>query len=159
MFIWFVSRIFILLVCLLTGDGENLHLFGRLGQVFWGKSADLLGFLKIRARLDGRRTGLTTWRVGLLKSRGRPAGWREHLWAVCRGLTPVGGHLSPVDADLSAVGMDLTAVGAGLAKVDTASTIVETARTDVGTARTAVDFAPVVADARQLVVAQHFFHF
>ena len=159
MFIWFVSRIFILLVCLLTGDGENLPPVGRLGQVFWGKTGDLLGLLKIQGRLNERRRGLTSWRGGLLKSRGRPAGWREHLWAVCRGLTLVGGHLSPVDADLSAVGMDLTVVGAGLTKVDTASTIVETARTAVGTARTAVDFAPVVADARQLVVAQHFFHF
>ena len=129
----------------MNGDGEIKINLGRFRQALFDKTADLLGLLKIRGRLDWRRGGLTSWRVCLPKSRGRPAKWRGRLGAVCMGLTLVGGHLSSVDASLTTVGVGLTIVETGLAKVNAASPIVETARTAVGTARTAVDFAPAVA--------------
>jgi hypothetical protein len=145
MFIWFVRRMFIVVVWLEFGDTKIKINLGRYRQALFDKNADLLGLLKIRGRLDWRRTGLASWRMCLSRSRGCPANWRGRLWAVCKGLTIVGGHSSSVDGDLSAVGVGLTIVAAGLAKVTTASPIVETAQTVVGTPRTAVDFAPAIA--------------
>ena len=103
-------------------------------------------FLKIRGRLDGRRTGLTSWRGCLskwrgclLKSRGHPANWRGHLWAVCRDLTPVGGHLSPVDAASTPVAAASTIVATASSNADTPSLKADAPSSAVGTARLNVD--------------------
>jgi len=127
MLIWFVRRIFMFFGFLGIVCAQKIEPAGRRAKRFvektwfcWHLTRSVTHPTRSLGHLDWRHGCLTNWRMCLskwcgclLKSRRHRVNRRGHLWAVCRDLTPVGGHLSPVDAGS-------TAVEAGLAKVNTA---------------------------------------
>jgi hypothetical protein len=113
--------------CLETVFAPKIEFVGRYVKSFGRKSSFYRGLMNVAGRRKWRRGCLTDWRVHLLKWRGRPLNSQMHLCAVCRDLTPAGGHLSPVNAGLTDVNAGSMFVEAGLAAVNAPSSVVETA--------------------------------